>query len=489
MRFFVLVVLLPAVVPACSTISSTTYLGKSTSLSVSNACLEVSSSSFLYIYPKNIRTRGGAIYIEEKVSYIQVNSTLFFSCHVDARQGSSGEGGAIWASCARILLYRTCFENCTSMWSGQALYVGEHDYQATRSTVFMFTTFYVCGRYPIDKGNPEQTAGVVWIEPDNPATPLIVQNCNWTAGLVKANYQNDAHGSAIGCPGGGISSVLISYATFLNNVGTTTFYYTATGHVNENQRPSFRLEYLNFVGNSAQGSSKQVISVQNANIEIAHCIFLQNSLTLFGISQALVNATGCVWDTQSPGLPAGSVWSNNQQGTTATYEPGVPVSACVVPPGTILFSATKVFGRTPAFAGSADWTKSAEVTPSAAVPASREIGASPNLVESAPLEVSDGLGRSDPMTGSLELKPSTDFAQSKAAGETGEFAGTGLLDGTNGLKGTKGFEATKPNSASQDFSPSHLFTRRRDAYKHHRPIVNLSGYIFFVFFYGDADYR
>jgi hypothetical protein len=88
--------------------------------------------------------------------------------------------------------------------------------------------------------------------------------------------------------------------------------------------------------------------------------------------------------------------------------------------------------------------------------------------------------------GSVNLRPSVDFRGSAAVGETGGFGETQGHE-SEALKGTQGFEATDGHPASQAFSASALFTNRDAVYQGHRPLINLSGYLFFVFFYGDLE--
>jgi hypothetical protein len=369
------------------------------------------------------------------------------------------------------------------MYSGQALFqsIGGAD----RSSFLMLTTFYLCGVDPIDKGTA-QTVGTVWLAMTNGATRFSVQNANWTANQVTPHNTNNAPGSVFACDNGGLSSLSFLYVTCLNNKGSTTIYYTSSGQVSEQNRPPFRFEYVNFVGGSSQYHSEQVISVQNVNILVYRCVFRSNTYNqLFSFSTyTTVNVTECVWDN-APGTIGGSaVTSGNRQATTATYDPDCPVSVCIVPPGTTPFSPSNPFKQTGGFANSAEWTNSSPVQPSLAPLASRAIPPSAGFAGSRSL-VTDGFAPSNPIAESANLRESAGFSRSIAPGETQLFQASGQHQETRLIE-TGNFEATEPNAASQGFSPTHSFTERKSPYPARQSLIEMSGYIFFLFFAGDT---
>jgi hypothetical protein len=175
------------------------------------------------------------------------------------------------------------------------------------------------------------------------------------------------------------------------------------------------------------------------------------------------------------------------QGTGPTYDPEVSVSICLIRFGTEYFSPTKRLGQTAGFAQSAEVQTTPGINPSEQIIGSGAIRESADFRESGLLVATDsvaqsaGLSRSSNWRPSQEVSGSTGFAASdelkvsESGARTAEIEGTRILEGTDAM------------SPSQEFSASPSFTERKDRYRRGRPIMELSGYLFFVFFYGDRQ--
>jgi hypothetical protein len=173
-------------------------------------------------------------------------------------------------------------------------------------------------------------------------------------------------------------------------------------------------------------------------------------------------------------------------------EPTVPVGASSVihrsedlaPSKQLPLTARLIDSETPE--DSSNLELSVQYEPSAVVPASAAAQASGDWVDSRGFEMTDGLV-SQPIEASSNLDHTVELSKSLPLDETGGFAGTYPIIETAGLNETEGFETTKTYAASQVFSPSDDFTAHpRSAYGR-RSIMNLSGYLFFVFFFGDGQ--
>jgi hypothetical protein len=123
----------------------------------------------------------------------------------------------------------------------------------------------------------------------------------------------------------------------------------------------------------------------------------------------------------------------------------------------------------------------------ALVKASSVIQESVEFVDSGGLGLTDGFVGSQTAQDSSNLKPSVEWAESIAVGETGQFTATEAGIGTVGLKGTEALPPTNEYLQSQVFSASNRFTEQlRTLPRRRRSLMSLSGYLFFVFFYGDG---
>jgi hypothetical protein len=353
----------------------------------------------------------------------------------------------------------------------------------------LLTTFHACGRYPIDRSTA--TGYVIELETADTSRysmAVTARSVNWSSGTVRSTGQDVGHGSVFGASRFGISTLSFVYCTCLDNQGQTAFYYTS-GNIAEARRPRFLFECVNFVKNVWLDRKSYLLYLQNAAITVTGCTFFDNDYTgLFYLAASSIDITGCVWDSKSPvGLAVAAIYPGNTQSLTATYDPGVPISVCVVAPGTTAFSHTRPFGGTASLDSSVGWSPTIELAESVAGLASREIGPSEKLADSGPLELTAGFSGSEGASESSNLKASGDFDGSGAAGETRGFEDTQKCDGSDGLKETQRIEASQPYTGSREFSASSSFTEGRDRYRGGRSLIKLSGYLFFFFLYGNPQ--
>jgi hypothetical protein len=378
------------------------------------------------------------------------------------------------------------------MYAGHAVFVAVPSSwgNAPRSASFLLTTFYVCGRFPIDWGNSPQTVGTVWVSKSQYSageTAVTAHHANWTRGLVRTtNSGNGAHGCAFGANEGTIASLSFSYVTCLKNEGQTTFYH-ASGADQAQNWPQLTFEYVNFVESGRYGAewSTAVLSVINGKVSMSHCIFKDNTYdSLFSLPAQETTLTECVWS--GSGSPSGATTLGMTRSSTATYDPGVPVSVCILPPGTTFFTRSNPFRPTSPVSLSAGWNATGEIGPSVGPLGSRAIPASHSLPQSEQVELSSSFGRSGALGPSANPKPSAEWKASAGRGETEEFGETAAYAESGGFNETREPESTKGYSGSPGFSASVPFSQRNSPYHRRRFLTDLSGYAFFIFFYGDA---
>jgi hypothetical protein len=358
-----------------------------------------------------------------------------------------------------------------------------------------------------------------------------MQNENFTANIIHAG-----NGAALWAD----CLTRVSAFDFINvlrNVGHCAFSYNA----NSLNRGYFRLSCVSFYSNGPDDTNygnklSAIMYILNGRGAVENCIFSQTyqSGTWRVISvegDCYVEFTGCVF---SSSFPTGAITlvaaSNKQYSTTASYDPLVPISVCVIPEstpqpsktpgfsGSRRFTISAQFGATenltvsqridpseqwansPQLANSPEFESSSELTfseafsPSGALeatehlPASHAFGPSEHFTNSAELSessdftpssefaVSEGLPASDGLEATEPLKGSIGFSESE------RFEGSKKLDASRVFGETQALPATSNFTKTAEFSPSSEFTFRRARYLPGRMAFDFSGYLFFVFY-------
>jgi hypothetical protein len=469
-------------VSACSSYSNTrlsrialTPIGYPTP----STCLQFRDCSFTSIYYKVSYAYGGAISYASTASdaSLELNSTLFFACHVHTGGvGANAQGGAVYTTCPKVLVFRTCLDNCSSQGSGHALYLvsSANNYQRT----ILMSTFFKCGLNPIEE--PSESTGTVWLAAQGGGASLTVANGNWTA-----NRALKGEGAVFYAD---VSTTIPSfrYVTCLSNTGDSAFYYSGTSSWPTGRSPLF-FEYVNlyrFSSSGWSGSLPAYVHLINAHANFSRCVFFRDSN-----APALFNIASYSWavvvDCVTNEAFTGATVIKTSIGTTATYDPDVPISVCIVPPGTTLFSRSKQLNPTAAFAVSHGWGGTQEMPPSARVGASAEIPNSAALAASDVFARTHELAPSKAGAGSAGMKPSADFTNSMSIDRSEEPGRSQAYRESDGLEKTQPLKGSVAHGATKAFSATSSFTEVNRLYKHGRSLIDLSGYLFFVFFYGD----
>jgi hypothetical protein len=439
-------------------------------------CFRLQYCQFLDLYPKGSSQQGGAIFIslnQGGIGSLEINSTLFYRCEIHPN-GGNAEGGAIWASCRLVSTFRTCFDNCASMYSGHALYLATRSINDER--VHTFCTFTACG-FARDTNSNTEGAGTLYMSygTSNVAATLTVEHTNFTG-----NRALDGPGSVWHANANAINP-RFRWVMCNKNAGFSEIHYVDS-YTWPTGRSPLLFEYVNFIDADATGYNAEacVIRLTNAEAQFSYCVFRNANLNLMVVGATQCWVSNCV---ANRGFPAAVTLANLSSGTTATYDPGVPVSVCMATPGTQVFSLTHAPTRSAAFAGSAGWSATSGLTESAAIVPSSQHRAS-NSFFASELAVSGPIAASHEASASAGFEASAQIGESAAVGETGRLVQSQGIPGTGRFGETGALERTGTHVPSQEFSASSPFTDM-DRPNRQGSLVELSGYLFFVFFYGD----
>jgi hypothetical protein len=235
-------------------------------------CVELRDCHFASIYYKATTAHGAALsYSSQYGGSVEINSTVFFACHVHTgAAGSGAQGGAVYASCGTVFVFRTCFDNCSSQGTGHALYL------LPSSANIPLCTFFKCGLLPPE--TPTNSVGTLYVKAGSSAATLAVANGNWTD-----NRALSAAGAVLWAD----VTVAIPYFRFvtcLQNTGESDFYYTGGANSWPSARAALLFECVNFYRTSGQGSW-HFIDFTNAHANFSRCVFVcaaTNQLFDFG---------------------------------------------------------------------------------------------------------------------------------------------------------------------------------------------------------------
>jgi hypothetical protein len=158
---------------------------------------------------------------------------------------------------------------------------------------------------------------------------------------------------------------VIRYVNCRQNQGCSVFHYSADSGTWQSDGREFVFEYSNFVDaiSSQCMSGPYVMYLINGRATFQYCVF-STSLNLMFSGSGIFTAAYCVTNVNFPATVSTTAIS---VGSTATYDPGVSVSVCLVPPGTAHFSPTRQLAQTAQFTRSVGWIPTDNMTISARV--------------------------------------------------------------------------------------------------------------------------
>jgi hypothetical protein len=446
-------------------------------------CFRLVDCRFISVYPKNSQWQGGAIYLapaNNAICSLEITSTLFFECQIrpTSSSNSQAQGAGIFSTCQSITTTRTCFDNCASMDEAHAMYSVTSSANDVRTHTLC--TFFHCGYFTDGQWTDNRIEGrgtVLMWGTSNYNARLTVENANWTGNRARNDYGSVWFSD--------IRTTVLAwrFVTCLDNSGPSAF-YTYSSPTWGNGRENYRFQYMNVIGCMPTSSgSSYVFYFEQARADFGHCVFSNPQVNFMYRAAVQLSFTDCVFQAQTS-FSTSVTLVRVSYGSTATYDPKVSVSVCLLPIGTDSLSPSSGLRPTHAFGVSDNLGKTPGITASTVMDNSRAIGESVEFRNSR-LADSESLRRSRAFSGSSNWNETEQVLDSIGFKATEGFKESGIGKSAE-IRETGLFEGTLTYSPSPRFSPSHSFTGMKDRYRRGRSVVDVGGYVFFFFFYGDG---